>query len=514
MRAGLRHSLLAGMIGAALLAAAPSRAAEESPQISLIDAIRCTLACSPDIRLQESRVSQAQGRVEEARGVFDETVEATFEDGFTADPLTSDLETALGYSSSRTHTTRSGLGVSRLFPSGLKAGPTVAYERIDDTAGSAPTANLATIDFTITLPIWRGRGEAVVMAGERSAEAAWQAQRMAAAHAASVAVTRAVSSYWAYLAAFQSLEIARQSEGKAGELLGTIRLLVDADERPAADLLYLRANLASKSSARISAELDFRRARHALNLAMGRETAEIDQLGLPATDFPPFSAADFPEADHLESLMAGLAARRADLLGLDREKSAAAFELAAARDERRPKLDLEFTAGYTGLDEGSGAEEAVSTYGADGAGPHASLSLTYAWPVRRTAAIGRIRQAEAGADQATLSYADQLRKARAAVATAFDNVRISGQVLLKSQEAAAYYRQAVDGESVKLTQGMTTIIDYVSAGDDYINALRDVVSARLDYALALIALRFEAGAIIHPEYGASSLSLADLTSVP
>ncbi len=510
----LRHPLCTGIALAIILASSPSRAAEEAPQLSLIDAVRSALDHSPDIRLAEIRVRQARGSVEAARGIFDETVEASFVDDFTATPLTSDQETALGYSSSQTHTTTSSLGVSRLFPSGLRAGPRVSYERLDDTAGSVPTSNLATIDFTLTVPIWQGRGEAVVRADERSAEAGWQARRMQSAHAAATAVSKVVDAYWNYLAAFQGLEIARQSEGKAAELLGTIRLLVDADERPAIDLLYLKANLASKSSARISADLLFRQSRHALCQAMGLDAGDIDQLGLPSTDFPVFIKADLPEPDRLAALTGVVATRRADLLALERDKDGSTVDLAAARDQRRPRLDLEFTAGYTGLGEGSDADGAAGAYGADGAGTHASLSLSYAWPLRRTTAAGKIHQAEALADLAAATYDDQARKVRTSLATAFDKVRISGQVLLKSQEAATYYQQAAEGEAVKLTQGMTTIMDYVAAVDKHIDAMREVVTARLNYAAALITLRYEAGAIVAPEGGPRSLSLADLTSMP
>ncbi len=509
-----RHPLCAGIALAVILTSSPPRAAEEAPQLSLIAAVRSALEHSPDIRLAEIRARQAQGSIEAARGIFDETVEASFVDDFTATPLTSDQETALGYSSSQMHTTTSSLGVSRLFPSGLRAGPRVSYERVDDTAGSIPTSNLATIDFTVTMPIWQGRGEAVVRAVELSAEAGWRARQMQSAHAAATAVSRVVDAYWNYLAAFQSLNTARQSEGKAAELLGTIRLLVDADERPAIDLLYLKANLASKSSARISADLLFRQSRHALCQAMGLDASEIDQIGMPSTDFPGFSAADLPEPDRLAALTGAVITRRADLLALERDKDGATVDLAAARDRRRPRLDLEFTAGYTGLGEGSDADGVAGAYGADGVGTHALLSLSYAWPLRQTTAAGKIHQAEAQADLAAATYDDQLRKVRTSLAAAFDEVRISGQVLLKSQEAATYYQQAAEGEAVKLTQGMTTIMDYVAAVDKHIDAMREVITARLNYAAALIALRYEAGAIVAPEGGPRSLSLADLTSMP
>src|SRR5690606_14930311 len=95
-----------------------------------------------------------------------------------------------------------------------------------------------------------------------------------------------------------------ESEARARRLLRETETLVAADQRPAADLDQLRADVADKAGRRVRADRDVSAARLALGEAMGLGASAAAALPMPGDAFPGASgtgtAADLAAAAMVE----------------------------------------------------------------------------------------------------------------------------------------------------------------------------------------------------------------------
>jgi outer membrane protein TolC len=512
----LRQPLILTAVAILAVASAPAHGADGEPgaPFGLFEVVREALARNPGIRIAELGLLEGVGRLRELRGVFDTTFEATLGQDFTATPLGDAAQDASGEALGSNLRSFYSLGAERLLPSGIRVKPSISFERVDPLSGSEPSSNMTSITLRVDLPLMQGKGEEVIRADERAAEADLEARRLLLVQTSAASVSEVVTAYWDYLAAFRSREILTRSEEKAEQLLDIVRRLVEADERPLVDMVPLRASLASRQVSRLLATRYLERARHALAEVIGLEPEEVERLGIPSTDFPPLEKDELPGAALERFLIGRVETRRADLMALDREASGIRAGLAAVRDGLRPKLDLTVAAGVDGLSEGGPATAFLLPAGIDGIGPRLSVAVSYAWPVGRNAQKGALLQREAVYEKAAFGREDRLRQIGLSISAAMADLLASARALETIQVAAAYHLETVRAEERKLTMGLTTIMEVIRVEDSYIAALLDEVDARSAFASSIIALRLASGTILAPEPGEQSVVLQNLNSIP
>jgi outer membrane protein TolC len=180
-------------------------------------------------------------------------------------------------------------------------------------------------------------------------------------HQRSLSVLAAVQAYWGYVAATRRLEVLRDAEDRAQRLLDETRKLIQADERPAADEVRVRANYTSKRASRVAAEGGLTQSRAALASAMGVAQSFLLALPSPTTPLPDLrEGSSFPD----ESAASQLAlARRKDLVVAKHEFGATAALLAGARSESRPRFDMSFGVDYRGAAAGSPLNAVSAAHG-------------------------------------------------------------------------------------------------------------------------------------------------------
>lgn len=496
---GRRASGAAALVAlSSLLAARTAGGAGED--LRLVDAVRTALARDPNVAVAESRVDAALGTLELARGRFDPVITGG------ASGAALDL-TADSGSESDVETLESSVEWSQELPTGLVLGPALDVLRVEE--GDTPAFEEATLSFTLRQPLLRNRGRAAVTGGVRAAEMEARAAELDLRHRVSERVLTVAVEYWFYVAAGQNLEILLESEERSQTLLGTTRRLVEADRTPAAELVQLEANLASKQSSRIRGEDDLFAARQRLGREIGLEAAEILALPPPADGFP-----DLPEpgllADAAPLLDLALLARADLLAARERAESARVLRVAAETD-LRPLLDLVVSPGYTSALAGGLPFEAL----ADGAtGFSAVLGLNLSLPVANRVAEGSLARSLAAERQSELAVELARKSLGADVPAAVHTLLRSSERLAMAERAVGYFETAVRNEEKKLTAGTSTVIDVISQQDRLTSSRQALVDARLSVARALLDLRFETGTLVGWHDAAGAVDWAALTTVP
>lgn len=486
----------------AALAAAPGARAQDAG-LSLDDVLRTTLAANADIRTAALEVERQAAGVRVAHGAFDPSLAAGLtrleerNPGFGA-------QNVPGISESRTFTY--SLGIDQPFRSGLVVSPALSFSRLD--AGGEVTAmrNQAAATLGITVPLLRGRGGGLAVAGERAAVMLHSASQATLEHRRAAALLEAVEAYWGYVAAHARLGVLRDAEERTARLLEQTRTLVAADERPAVDLLPLEANLASRRASRISGERAVLTARQGLGRAMGIEADAVRALPAPSTAFPdapPGGVALDPAA-----LVEAAVRARPDLEATRRQRQAAQDLLAGYRGQARPRLDLNLTLGYQGLEAGDELGRFISPFYSELGGMHTRVEVTYDVPLRNRLAGGQAMESAAQERLAALAYAELRRQVSLDAAVALETLQRSAEELEQFGTAARLHARAVESEQLRYQLGTSTIFDIITAQDGLTSATLAEIDARSRYAAALARLRFETGTL----GGAAGTGSAALTA--
>ncbi len=485
----------------ALASELPAQTAGAMRGITLRQALDAVLEHGTQLQLGERQVQMGEGALLASRSPFDARVITSL-----STDRSNDLAPGAspGVDAILTNTVASTIALSKQFRSGIGLAPhlDVARAAVDGVGGvaDAPTSR-ASVGLDVTVPLLRDRGGAVTAAAERAARHSLDATVLGVRHSAAASVLATVVAYWNDLAAEQRMEVYRSSESRAGQLVEDTRRLVEADERPAADMQQLLANLALKRAARLAGEQASVEAREKLALAMGVRAYDMATLPYAISGFPTVPAADSPDSRDATTAAADAMNRRADLLALRADRTAAEVQWRAARAGLEPRLDLTASVGYQGLTAARGFGGALSSFYRNVPGLDASVRLSYQLPVASLAARAEALRGRAAYEQARIREADLARQISSGVRVAHEALRHGRAALLAAREAVALSRQAVENERRKFQLGMSTLFDVILAEDALTNARLSEIAGQQAYAVAIAQLRYETGDIVDTEGG-------------
>ena len=504
----------------------PIGSAEETPSekvvvhtltpngIPLLTCVEATLAQQPNILIQKEQTVISEGVYETEKGAFDSFLRPSLTHSQQNTPLSAFNRTAFGAQKQQARVTDAAVKLDKQLRNGISAGPQVRVTQNNTSNDLDVATNRAQVNFVINVPLLRDRGREATGAREMAAEKEYEASLARTRFTSSQSLFNTLSAYWNYVGAKKSLETLVESEARAKEILDKTKKLVDAGEKPRAELDQLSANLADKTASRIRAEQALTEQKQALGFAMGIAFEEIDTLPLPADSFPEPGERPYPSLEEKDPLIKTAVEKRGDLQEAKLRERSADILMISAKNGLLHKLDMNFTAGYAGLDEGTGANAFVDSFEERVSGFNSTVGVTYEWPFANASARGQYLQAKATFEQRKVQTYDLKRQICSRVATSILALKRNAEELQSSTQAYTLYAKAVKSEAEKLRLGMSTFIDVIDIEDRRLNAKLNHISAHQRYAIALAQLRFETGTFFESEGEQNTLTLADLTSIP
>lgn len=510
MQNGVRRTAarLRAVLAALALAGAPHAAAAQDGGLTLDRVVRLALEGSPRIRIARARADAAHGRAQAAGGRFDLQVGSSV--AGTRESAYQPVQTGLVAANSRT--TAYSLEAGRRLRSGITLAPRLSVSRTAQEGAAAADAG-STVSLDVGVPLLRDRFGRASAAPERALRLRAEAGPHDVRHATAMTINAAAAAYWDYAAAHARLEVYARAEERALRRAEETRALVAGDERPAADLAPLDADVARARQQRITAEQAVEQTRAELGLTLGMEPAVAAALPVPATPFPEAAAWAPDTAEEARLVRVGLE-RRGDLAATRVELRSDDIYLAAAREEMKPILDLHLSVGYAGRQVGSGYGGLVEPLYRDVPGLNAGVRVDYQFPVARTEARGLAAQNEAARAEKALVVEDLVRRVAAGVSVTLHALRRSAAVVAEAERAVALYRTTVENEQKKNRLGAATLFDVTYAEDNLTSAMLAVVGGRVSYAQALARLRYETGTLSRDAEGGPGVDPATLMTRP
>jgi outer membrane protein len=486
-----------------LLLAAPAARAQQP--LTLADATARALARNHDIRIEREAVDTANARALSAQGSYDPRLKVDASGRHHRDPITTLFSGAppgevaasqTGFSSSAS--------ISQLFKTGAtaSASASVGRDMTDSFFTLFAPAYTTSLGVEIRQPLLRSR--AVDSARTSLRITALDRDRTGAVLDQQVldVVAAVEKAYWALVAARREVEVRRNGVALAGQQRADTETRIAARTVAALDLAQPTAEVERRRGDLLAAQESAARAERALKLLMLDDPADAQWT----VEFTPTEAPEVEtKAVDVERALADAASHRPELAALGTDVSTSDAQVALAKDNLRPQVDL--VASYTsrGLagdhNPGAIAFPGVPSSGlpaplsgglgtslhtlADNRFPDASIGVSVDVPLGRRAARGDLSAAQAQRRQAAL----RLSQARDQIAVDVRNAATALETASSRIQAARAGLGAAEtqlrAEQERFTAGASTSFFVLTRQNDLALAQLAEIAALTDYRKAL-----------------------------
>jgi len=296
--------------------------------------------------------------------------------------------------------------------------------------------------------------------------------------------------YWYLYAARKKLDVSREQYKLAQDQLENARHKVDAGSAAKIEIVRAEAGLASRLDTMISAETTVRDRERDLKRIMNRPDlplhVQIDMI--PMTDPDP-RGLDLDQ----EELVAAALKNRMEMAELEYRLATNEIDVAVARNNLLPALDMEYTfsAGGQAGATGRAVENIFDSTLAD----H-SVRLSGIVPVGNRAAEARVRQARLSRVQTQISRELQEQGIQEQVYNAVDGLQQNWRRILAAEQGVGRAHRSYRVEQLQFQLGVRTSREVLDAASDLAEAQLRKIDAFVDYEIAQIILAEATGTLL------------------
>ena len=348
------------------------------------------------------------------------------------------------------------------------------------------------VGFTWNVPLKRGSGALTNEAPERSAMFNRQARLHRYRFDASRLALDLSVVYWQLAAEQERLALRQRFLRNQQRLLEVSEYLVEAGELPAQELVQARASVLDAHASVVPVQTRIRELRLRLALLMGLPISALHEAPLSTASLPTFDADEPACLDETHALVEVALAGRADHAALSSLRESANTLMAAAEQERRPRLDLSLTVAASTLAEGPPVLDGFArSLHSRWTGPSVFLSLSGEFPRFNQRATGRYRQSVANASSAEVQWMESHRAIQRGVVEQAAAVQRSAAQVQWRRRALEAFSGILEADRARLRNNDVTVIDLIVAEEQLNQARLAELEARLAYVVSLALLRHE-----------------------
>lgn len=492
-------------------------------EVNLLNVVKNTLVLNPSIQRQLLAVKRSKAELQSSQSVFDMqlTSELSY---FRAGNHLLDLDPRnqfLNQIQNRNGQFR--VGLQKTFRNSLGVQTTADWARKSDNIPfdefqqmESPylARNTGNLGVNFIQPLLKGRGRNVATANEQASMKLVEAQERNLVQTAAQEVLAAITIYWQYVGAYQIFKINQGNEARVQRLLEMTQTLIEADKKPRAELVQIRADLAQKQGQTILAKQSFLRIQQLLKSRIGFE--EQVTLGMPNDIFPSPNAANFSIELQASEFYEMALKNRPDLKSVFLNQAALSNFLDLSENGLKPQLDLKGSLGYGGFRKGGAYGNLLSLFGEEaGSRWNAGITLSYLFPLQNNRAKAQwMLQKIALQDQKVL-LDNETRNIKINLNIAVNNLQQTYAALQKSEETFNLFLIAFANEQEKFQNGLTTLINVILFQERLTLAETRYIQFQQQFAIDLATLRFETGLLMKADYfQADSLKERDFYQIP
>jgi outer membrane protein TolC len=255
-------------------------------------------------------------------------------------------------------------------------------------------------------------------------------------------------------------------------------------------------------------------ARRNLGIAIGMPYEQIPQIPPPTGSFPLLDTKWLIKMVSDPAAYCSMAlGERQDLRAIKKQIQAIDVQVAAARDQLSPALNMELSMGVDSAVSGSGFRRTLQTFETRQQSPDWSTGVRFIYPLGNNTARGNLQQALSRFNQGRIQLLESERTIQSSLTFVLSSLINNAQEIEKADEAVRTYQIAVNNERLKYLMGEATILDLLFIEDRLDAAWLSHISALQRSASNLIRLRYEAGRLVRFENGMGSVDMEDLIAV-
>lgn len=492
-------------------------------EIRLLDAITTAVEKNSNVRIYKSLEKAAAAGELSAKAQFDPNFKASVNRSSEYTPLSESQKKSYrsmgspDFTKLRQSLLSYNVNYERRYRSGTLISPSITVSSSEtNTPRNDQPYSTAKIQFSLTKPLAQGKNPEVNAVYEKTSRIESEGASLDKLYAVSQVIRGAISSYWNYAYSYKALKIAEGSKKRAEKLYNDTKLLVENFESPAAELDQLVASLNQKDSDCEKASQSLLQSRNELKLAMGLEINSSVVIGPPADFFPvDYIVKNTFETELLIKSLVGMAeANRKDYLAAKKRLESFKFLIPAARDAMKPQLDLQFSAGYSGRKDDKSASAIISSLVNDVPGANVSAIINYTVPIGQKSARAEIIKQEEQFNQAKIKTDEIMRTFIINIQTQANSVASLNSRYKKMVESGRLYEKALQNEKEKNRMGASTLMDIVNIEDRLGQAELALEGAVLEYASAVLNLRFESGCLGNMGTAECEIKMEDIITMP
>jgi len=464
-----------------------------------------------DIKTQRDRISEQQNQVDQLNQIIGVLNKPPVSAGLataspaTASPLVDESET---------YRTTYSAGVTRQSRSGITVTPSVSARDTKNNTDTTVPANRSDANVQIVVPLLRGLGASATAAQEMAARNNLEVSRQLWRHNISRRIFQTAAAFWNCLAAQNNLAVMEDTNQRARQVYDLVELLIKGGELEPALRHQADGRLAGRQANLSDVRLALFRSRQALGINMGLSTGQLANAPAPEGDFPaaidPSGINDAAVGQWIQQALQ----QRGDYLAAKGNIATETLLVGKARNDLKPRLDLDLRAGYAGIDQGHDGGRYGGSLSQDQRGPNAYAGLSLQWPFANNTARGELLRRQALVREAELTTAQLANAVASEVLVAAEAVRVALTEYQAAANAAMAYQKAVAHENRKLKGGDASLSDLIDMEDRYAQARLAEIEAVRKYAVALAELRLVTGTLVTADQDNINFVPASLAHLP
>jgi outer membrane protein TolC len=374
------------------------------------------------------------------------------------------------------------------------------------------------VQFTLAMPLGKGRGSTGLLAPERAANFMVLGQRENVRHSATEEAFRTSLAYLNVVAAQQTLAVLQESQTRQQRLVQLTEQAVQLGDLPRVEIDRARARATRVDSAVSGARAALVTARVSLAEAIGVEAQGLEGTPLPTENFSS-SVVTLPPVDQL--VTRALSLRRDVRVRQQQEMASETLRLGAVANLRR-RFDFSLNGGYANIydspiyrylpDEQNPiiptstaiVERAIHYYSPRGYyravkgryEPFINAQFSVNLPFANNGARGRLRQAESTLSSSRIDAQDLNRSIRENVVDVAGQLERSAASLERWEAAVRADEETLQGVLQRFEIREVTLIDALITEEATTRDKLQLISQRQIYLSTLARLKFETGELL------------------
>ncbi|MEZ5304558.1 MAG: TolC family protein [Verrucomicrobiales bacterium] len=346
-------------------------------------------------------------------------------------------------------------GLQGKIPFGTVYEVAVNSNRLDNSLTRRETARFSPeyesdLTLTLTQPLLRDFGSDVNMTQVRIAESNLRMSQHDLRSKVNEIAVQVMTAYYETIFAQENIRVKRDAIDVANALLEENQRRLDLGVMKPIDVIQAEASVSEAEEALIAAESFLVARQNTLKSLIFADFEAVALLRIEAADQLSWSA---PEVGDGATLLAEALASNPQMLRQREQISQEDVRLKYAKNQVKPRVDLQASIGYNGLDGDWGGS--FRDYG-ERRGPEWTAGIIFSYPLGNRAAKAQLAESELRREQATYNAAFMKNSIAAALATAVDKVKANQRRLATTGKSVELAQKGAEAEQKRLENGLTT----------------------------------------------------------